>query len=262
MHPDHIAPLTPHEDINQLLADLTEGIGAILADRLVGLYLTGSLTYGDFDRGSSDIDYLAVLDRPITPDARKRLKTLHAQIAGTFPAWAERIEGSYVTRGMLGSIEPPATPRPYVNGGAFWDPDPPYGNEWLVNLYALRDCGVALVGPEPERVFPLVSVEDVRAASRRDLVEEWVPKVEDRTFFESSHHQAYVTLTLCRILHRAHSDEVVSKRVAASWVRKRYPEPWIADLIDRAVRWEHGQELDEADGARSFIAFVRDRVPA
>jgi hypothetical protein len=251
---------TPHDDVNELLARLSEGAREIAGDRLVALWLTGSLTYGDFDRGSSDIDYLAVLTDPLGPEQRQALEALHAGIATRWPEWAERIEGSWIPQDWLASIFPPADGRPYINGGAFWDPNPPYGNEWLINLYALRESGAALVGPEPPSLIPPIDMDDVRRASARDLYEEWVPKLDDAGYFASSHHQAYVTLTICRILHRAERDEVVSKRVAAAWVKSRWPEPWIVDLVDRAERWRHGEELGLAGDVRHLIAFARDRV--
>jgi len=48
---------TKHKDVNQILHLLKTGLINILGKNLVGLYLTGSLTYGDFNRGSSDIDF-------------------------------------------------------------------------------------------------------------------------------------------------------------------------------------------------------------
>ncbi len=248
-------------DIEALLDMLADGAREIVGERLVAVWLTGSLTYGDFDRGSSDIDYLAVLAAPLSPDQRSALAGLHEQLAQRWPEWAERIEGSWIPAAWLSRVEPPSEGRPYVNGGAFWNPDPHYGNEWLINLYALRERGVALFGPAPASWIPPVDIADVRRASTRNLYDEWIPKREDDAFFASSHHQAYVTLTICRILHRAERDEVASKRVTAAWVRARYPEPWIADLIYRAVRWRHGEELNAADAVRRFIAFARDRVP-
>ncbi|HYH11047.1 MAG TPA: nucleotidyltransferase domain-containing protein, partial [Thermomicrobiales bacterium] len=135
---DEIERLTPYDDVNAVLAELTDGIVRILDDELLGLYLTGSLTYGGFRRGSSDIDFLVVLGCPLEHDVRTSLEGVHARIASTYPAWSDRVEGSYITADMLDSIEPPVMPRPYINGGAFWEPDPRYGNEWLINLYALR----------------------------------------------------------------------------------------------------------------------------
>ena len=255
-----VVELTPHDDVNAILTVLTGRLCEILGDRLAGLYLTGSLTYGDFDRGSSDIDYLAVLERSLSPHERASLQELHLRIGERYPEWAARIEGSYITRDMLECVEPPEAPRPYVNGGAFWDPDPRYGNEWLVNLYAVRECGVALAGPEPNELIDPVRIEDVREASRRDLFGEWVPKLGDPAFFESSHHQAYATLTLCRILHRAENPDVVSKRIAADWVKRTCNKPWVVELIDRAERWQHGQKLDEADRVCALIVLARDQV--
>jgi hypothetical protein len=255
----HIATPTQYRDINDILASLAEGLPRILSDRLVGFYLTGSLTYGGFDRGSSDIDYLVVLDEPISCSQRRALADLHDHTGRRFPEWRERIEGSYVTRDMLPNTLPPEVGRPYVNGGSFWDPDPPYGNEWLLNLSVLRECGIALVGPEPEDLIGPVAIEDVRKASERDLIEEWVPKIDDPAFFADSHLQAYVTLTLCRILHRAANDGVASKRVAAAWVKETYGQPW-KSLIERAERWSHGSDLDSNAKVREFIRFAHRKL--
>jgi len=254
-----IARLTPHEDVNDILARLASGLTDILGDGLVGLYLTGSLTYGDFDRGSSDIDYLAVLEQPITARQRQALVQLHAEIGRRYPEWRERIEGSYVTRQMLPNIRPPGVGRPYVNGGGFWEPDPPYGNEWLLNLYVLRECGIALIGPEPAALVGPVAIADVREASRRDLVEEWLPKADDAAAFADSHLQAYATLTLCRILHRAANDSVASKRVASAWVRERYGEPW-RSLVARAEQWLHGNDMNANAEVRAFIRFTAQEL--
>lgn len=259
MPPGPLATPTPHRDINDILASLAEGLPRILGGRLVGFYLTGSLTYGDFDRGSSDIDYLVVLEEQIDTAQRWALANLHDDIGRRCPEWRDRIEGSYITRGMLPNVRPPTEGRPYVNGGSFWDPDPPYGNEWLLNLYVLRECGIALIGPVPEDLVGSVAIEDVRAASKRDLIQEWVPKVDDPASFADSHLQAYVTLTLCRILHRAANDGVASKRVAAAWVKETYGEPW-KSLIERAERWSHGTDLNSNAEVREFIRFTQHEL--
>jgi hypothetical protein len=119
---------------------------------------------------------------------------------------------------MLDSIQPPRTPRPYINEGRFWDPDPVYGNEWLINLYALYKRGVSLIGPDPKTLIGPINVSDVREASKRDLLKEWRPKLRDQSFFANSLYQAYAILTMCRILHCARNTSLASKRIAATWV--------------------------------------------
>ncbi|MEZ4626197.1 MAG: hypothetical protein R2843_15715 [Thermomicrobiales bacterium] len=68
------SPLLPREtpdDVRSILADLRDAIDRIFGERLLALYLTGSLTYGDFDPGSSDIDYLPCWrNRSPMPSAR------------------------------------------------------------------------------------------------------------------------------------------------------------------------------------------------
>jgi len=246
---------TASADIRQLVSELQNGIGVTLGPTLAGLYLTGSLSYGDFDPGSSDIDYLAVLRQPLTRSQRAALIDLHAEAGRIHPNWGERIEGSYVTLDMLPSIEPPAAPRPYINQGKFWDPDPQYGNEWLINRYVLQECGIALIGLPFRDLTPPVGIDRVRAASARDLFDEWLPQVDDPHFLPDSHHEAYTTLTMCRILHRQFNDDVVSKRGAASWVRERVEPRW-QHLIDAALEWRHGQVLERRADVCAFIRFT------
>lgn len=257
---EDIKNLTPHRDVNDILAMLSEGLENILGDMLIGVYLTGSLTYGDFERGSSDIDFLIVLDNTLSEAQRKQVKDLHSQIAMNYPFWSQRIEASYITEDMLGNTEPPKQPRPYVNGGQMWDPDPPYGNEWLINLSVLYDSGIALKGPDPKTLigYP-IGIEMVRRASKNDLHQEWEPLLKDPAALEDSHFQAYVVLTLCRILYRAKNDNIASKKVASNWVKKTYGKHW-SPLILQAESWQHGEEMDETKEILKFIEFVLEEL--
>ena len=256
MEESHQANLfTPYEDINDIIIMMLEGLKDIFAQQLKGIYLTGSLTYGGFDRSSSDIDFLVVLHNPFHGEQRRHVKNLHDQVAQKHPLWAKRIECSYITADMLQNINPPSQPRPYVNGGQMWEPDPCYGNEWLINLYALYACGIALYGPKPEQLIGPVDINLVRKASLKDLHEEWKPKLHDPSVLADSHHQAYAILTLCRILHRAKNDNIASKQEAAAWVKKRHAKPW-STLIEKAESWGHGQELDALEDTLDFIRFV------
>lgn len=112
-----IKKLTPHQDVNDILALLAQGLTKVFGDQLIGLLLTGSLTYGDFDRGSSDIDFLAVLSKPMSQAQRKQVKDMHDHIGKKYPVWAKRTEGSYITKAMLNSTDLPKAPRPYINSG-------------------------------------------------------------------------------------------------------------------------------------------------
>lgn len=253
--------LTPYQDVNEVLALLSVGLTKELGRQLVGLYLTGSLTYGDFDKGSSDIDFLAVLSSPLANEQLESIKELHQQIGETVPFWAKRLEGSYITTGMIKTKARPEVPRPYFNGGKMNMYK--YGNEWTINLYALQETGLTLIGPEPSQIFPVVTIEDVREASKQDLLQEWQPKLSeprpfDQAGYDRNHTKAYAVLTMCRILHRAQNDNIASKRVASDWVKQTYHE-W-ADIVSKAERWHHGAGMSSDDEVRDFISFTVKEV--
>ena len=253
--------LTPHKDVNQVLELLRTGLKELLNNQLAGLYLTGSLTYGDFDKGSSDIDFLAVLNKPLTDQQLEKIKTLHQKIGEAVPFWAKRLEGSYITTEMIKTKDRPEEQRPYVNGGKVNLYK--YGNEWTINLYALQETGVAIVGVEPSITFPTVTIEDVREASKQDLLNDWQPKLDDPNAFnhedyDSNHLKAYAVLTMCRILHRAKNDGIASKRVASSWVKETYKD-W-ASLVEQAEQWQHGKDMSPDDDVRDFIRFTMKEV--
>jgi len=260
MNSNQTQNITPYQDINDILTMLSKYLKDILDNQLVGVYLTGSLTYGDFDRGSSDIDFLVVSRSSLSDRQREQVKNLHNQIAEKYPLWAKRIECSYITEDMLENIEPPINSRPYINGGQMWNPDPPYGNEWMLNLYVLYESGIALVGPDPKILINHpINIELVREASRKDFHQEWEPLLKDSSSLQDSHFQAYVILTLCRILHRAKNDKVASKKVASAWVKKLYSKTW-HHLIEAAENWQHGQEMNKIEETLNFIRFISTEI--
>ncbi len=162
---------------------------------------------------------------------------------------------------MIKTKDRPKEQRPYVNGGKVNSYK--YGNEWIINLYALQETGIAIVGVEPSQMFPKVTIEDVREASKQDLLSDWQPKIGDPNAFNhegynSNHLKAYAVLTMCRILHRAKNDGSVSKRVASSWTKETYKE-W-ADLVEQAEEWQHGKAMSSDNRAKDFIQFTINEV--
>lgn len=254
--------VTDYPDVNQVLELLSEGLQKILGDQLVGLYLTGSLTYGDFNHDSSDIDFLAVHSNDLSEAKLSEIKDLHKIIAEKVPHWAKSLEGSYIPIVMLDSIETPLQERPYVNGGKVSYCQ--YGNEWVINLYALQECGLVIYGSPLSGLIPKVTIDQVREASKKDLLKDWVPKITDpdafnHPLYDSEHIKNYAVLTMCRILHRANNDNIASKKIASKWVKKQYPQ-W-EDLIDRAEAWKHGKQMGTTEEVQSFMRFTQNEVP-
>ncbi|MBZ0293278.1 MAG: DUF4111 domain-containing protein [Anaerolineae bacterium] len=236
---------------------LSREITDILADNLVGLYLFGSLTYGDFDPQSSDIDLVAILNQPASQPQLALLEQMHRQVEMKYPTWAERIECSYTPREMLKNILPPLEPRPYVGEGTFY-PEAEYGNEWIINLYLMREHGLALIGPAFQELVDPIPIIEVEKACIRDLFREWEPKMADPAWLANSHYQSYVVLNLCRILYTVLAHATGSKKVSARWVKSNFGQ-W-RDLIETAEKWRYGMEMNRQAETVAFIQFAIDQI--
>jgi len=154
-------------------------------------------------------------------------------------------------------LTPPAKSRPWWGFG-IWYAEAPAGNGWIINHYLLARYGIALEGPVFNELIPTIDIHDVRQASARDLFQEWVPKMDDAAWLLNGHHQSYLVLNLCRILHTVIRGEPGSKALAGQWVKAAYPQ-W-KDLIEEAERWAYGNEMKRRADTIAFLRFAVNRV--
>jgi hypothetical protein len=255
---------TPYEDVNAVAALFAKELREVFGGQLAGFYLTGSLTYGGFDKSSSDLDFMVVLKRPLSDSQREDIKAMHAKVEKLYPQWERRIEVPYLLQDLFGNTRPPKMPQPCCNAGELWEPDPAYGDNWLVDIYALREYGVVLLGPEPKSLIPPIKMEDVRKVSSEGLHNNWKKKLDSSKPFGDGEHwsvdlmQAYSVLTMCRKLYRARNDGSDSKRISSKWAKANYPE-W-KDLIEKAENWREGLAMDAHDEVLDFIRFTLKEV--
>lgn len=252
--------LTKYPDVNEIIDFFVRGVFPDLEGNLLGVYLTGSLSYGAFNYHSSDIDITVIVHRPVSRCELDSIRRLHREIEGKFEKWARRLECSYTPVDMLSNVMPPKEPRPWYWGGdcTLYE-EAPYGNEWIINNYFLHRHSIALFGPSFKKLSPPVDIEDVRKACVRDLFQEWEPKKSNPEYFRDSHHEAYFILNLCRILHTVICSVVGSKKMAASWVQENYGERW-RNLVGSAQEWQYGIELDGRQEAIDFLDFTISEV--
>ena len=95
---------TLYPEIDALLDELLSGIRVALGDRLVGLYLSGSLVIGDFDARISDIDLLAATSVDVDEADLDSLRQMHDGFAAHHPEWYDRIEVAYLSTTALQAV--------------------------------------------------------------------------------------------------------------------------------------------------------------
>jgi hypothetical protein len=247
---------TPYGDVNAALARLLSGVRVVLQDQFVGLYLYGSLASGDFEPQTSDVDFVVVTAGELPDDKVAALGAMHARLADSGEKWAAKLEGSYIPRDLLRRYVPSDAPRPTLNEGRFYQA--PHGADWVFQRYVLREQGVVVAGPPLGAMIDPVGSDDLRQAAVGMLQEWWAPMIHDPARLHDSEYQAYTILSMCRVLHTMEHGVIASKPVAARWAQRELGGRW-ATVIERALAWRRGMDLDTFQEAVDLIRYTVDR---
>lgn len=251
--------ITKYPEIEELINNFCLKVQEILNDKVVGIYLTGSLSYGDFVLERSDIDLLVVVKDKLNNSEIELVKKHHKDLEDKYPSWKERIECSYTPIYMLGEILPPKEPRPWIGSGVLY-PEAPYGNEWIINSYLLQEYGIPIFGkPYKELLTKPIDILEVQKACVRDIFKEIEPKIRNKEELYDSHIQSYTVLNICRILYTVFNAKVGSKVVSAKWAKEVFAPEW-SSLIIKSEKWKYGEDLDSIDYVVEFIKFAIGKI--
>ena len=230
------------EVVRPVLVLLLSCIQDVLGDQLVGLYLYGSLSSGDFDSASSDVDFVAVTREAIAENdpAFEHLREMHARIAASGLPFADHLEGSYIPLAAWRRYDPADAHHPTI--GHDWPFQLGFHDaNWVIERAIVRERGVILFGPPPETLTDPVSPRQLRAATCQQLTDIWRRRIEDPDWPRAGLYPAFAVLTLCRALYTLRHGAFCSKPVAAAWAAQTHPawEPRIA--------WALAHRADVAD---------------
>lgn len=252
---------TPYPEANDVLDALSREVRQILQDRLIGIYLEGSLANGDFN-ANSDVDFIVVTESPITDDLFAALFRMHERIAAIDSPWAIELEGSYLSRHALRRHDPAQTLHPNLERGRGerlkWAK---HDQGWDTHRWIMRERGITLAGPPPHTLIHPVSPDQLRRGMRAVLGGWGTWLLDDPTPLNSWGYQGYAVHTLSRVLYTLAHGAVVSKPTASRWAREHLEERW-ARLVERA--WTEGREIgpetspEEVSETLAFLRWVRE----
>jgi aminoglycoside adenylyltransferase-like protein len=227
-----------------ILSDLRDAWSGALNDRLLGLYLHGSLVAGDFAPGRSDLDVLAVLTADPDEKLLEVLAGLHTDLDRRHPEWAGRVEVEYVSldavrEAAAGAIGPDRRIARVSPGEQLHLL--PATTHRIVTWSSVHDSGRTLLGP-PAGELPSFEADLVLSALR-DHVRDWPSWV---VWMTEPGGQSFAVLTMCRAVQRLQHGRQLSKRQAADRTIGSCPE-W-AELIGWARDWWYsgGRDTDPA----------------
>jgi hypothetical protein len=250
---------TPYPDVNEILDPLLSKVQEILGDQFVGMYLYGSLSSGDFNPETSDVDFLVVTADEVSDKKIAELESLHQQIWASGLKLASRLEGAYIPEKDIRRHDPANACCPTINEGKFYL-DPP-GSDWIIQRHIVRECGVVLAGPDPKTLIDPVTADELRGAVLAILYEWWFPMIDDPSWLREhgSNYHGFAVITMCRVLHALKYGTIVSKPVAVRWAKENLGSQW-HQLIDQAVASQYGRHSEFLDETLRFIRFTREKV--
>ena len=254
---------TPFSELNDLLGELTERAAGILGDDFVGAYLQGSFAVGDADL-HSDCDFLIPVRGPITPDQEAGLRALHDQIPTRPGHWTQHLEGSYPNKGELRTLDGLGRRWLYIDHGWCQMQWSTHCNTEVVR-WSLRECGVALTGPDPEALVDPVGPEILRARMRQDA-RTFLADLLSWINLDIAWAQRYAVTTLCRILYTFNEGRVASKKASLLWAKGHVDPQWSPliqqALDDRCLGWDPQEppRPGSVEQTLAFLEYVQHRV--
>jgi len=251
---------TPYDDVNELLNLLLTNVKEILKDEFVGMYLYGSLSSGDFNPKSSDVDFLVVTTDYLSGKTIAELEAMHNQTWAISLKRASKLEGAYIPKELIHKHNPNGLPCPTINEGNFYLDTP--GSDWVIQRHVVRECGVVLEGPDPKTLIDFISSENIRNSVMGVLREWWFPMLEKPEWLREHDdgYRSFAVITMCRVFHALKHGTIVSKPKATQWAKENLDSKWNL-LIDKAVAVSHHEEheiyLDETLG---FIRYTKEQI--
>jgi predicted nucleotidyltransferase len=249
MFPTAHVPQNMPEAVRAILTLLLTSQQRVLGGELVALYLYGSLSSGDFDPSSSDIDFLAVTRDVIREQDPmfERLREMHTEVAVSGLPFATHLEGSYIPHDALRHYNPADATHPTI--GNDWPFMLGYHDiNWVIERAIVRERGVVLWGPPPAMLIDPVSPQQLRRASCQQMTGHWRATIRDEQWLRPRRFSAFAVLTFCRALYTIEHGVYCSKPVAAAWTSQQYIawQPMIA--------WALAHRADHSDTTPTELA--------
>lgn len=201
---------------DELLAKIAKQYEQILHDNLVGIYVHGSIGFGCFHWNSSDIDFIIVVEKPISKDTKLQLLQVLVELIDVTPP--KGFEMSVVLRKHC---EVFSYPTPYefhlgVDGRhryeenlyRVYDDGIKCDYDLAAHFTIIKNVGIVLCGEPIPTVFGDVPKEDYLDSIRGDVENAREDVIEA---------PLYVILNLCRVYAFIKDGLILSKKAGGEW---------------------------------------------
>lgn len=237
-----------------LLTAIRDDFLSILGKNLVGMYVHGSIAFGCFSWEKSDVDFIAVAEKPLPHE--HQLAIIRALLARTPGAPPKGIEMSVVLKEhCLNFVYPTPFELHFSNAHidaytgdidahcralhAQADPD------LAAHFAVIREAGHVLCGPAISEVFAPIPRNALLDSVLLDIA-------------EPGEDPLYHTLNLCRALALHEENRLLSKAQGVTWALPRFPE--YSSLLQSALNAYTRNIPFDPTGADAFHGEILRRL--
>ena len=237
-----VQPEKDKQDAIFLLGVLKERLATLMRENLVGIYAHGSLAFDCFQWNSSDIDFIAVVRRPMTVKEKVDFVRTMEELSDEAPP--KGFECSVMLESVCREMPYPA---PYeVHFSNMWRQEirqdaegycsRPQGTDpdLTTHVLAMRHSCIPVLGPGVLKVFGPVKKEDCLHAMRLDT---------QQMETQMEKNPIYTVLTLCRAVAYKQQNLVLSKVEGGAWAMQHMPTRYQAVVQAALNAYQQGREM-------------------
>ncbi len=243
-----------------ILKSILEKYLSVLKSNLVGIYVHGSIALGCFNWNKSDIDYIVVVNEPLSQKVKMRLMDITLQLDAIAPL--KGLEMSVVLKETcLNFIYPTSFELHYSNMHKEWYLKDPVeycekmnglDEDLAAHFTIINQYGVVLYGPLIEEVFGKVPKEDYVKSIKADVKNAKIHILKN---------PVYIILNLCRVAAYLRDEVILSKEQGGHWGIANLKDCY-EGIITKALNSYRTDEIMtiEKEEADNFCAYMLNEI--
>lgn len=221
------------QNLNTVLEGIQKQYTKILGYNLVGIYVHGSIAFNCFNWEKSDIDYIVVVNEPLSLDVKKKL--MEATVLFNIQAPQKGIEMSVVLKeNCQNFVHPSPFEIHFSIAHLKWWHEDPIGYckkmngsdaDLAAHYTVIRHKGIVLCGEEISSVF-----SEIDPGYYFDSIKSDIQDSKEDVFTEP----VYIILNLCRVLAYKKDGSILSKCEGGEWGLLNLPCEYRA-IVEQAL---------------------------
>ncbi|MBO0586917.1 aminoglycoside adenylyltransferase domain-containing protein [Sporosarcina sp. E16_8] len=233
--------------VQNVLNDYIDLLHQLLPNTLEGLYIHGSIALNAYVNDSSDIDFIAIINRRLSKSEVGVLSEIHGMIASNYQN--PKMDGAYIMWEDIGKLDAADNKYPFYNGGTL-----SFGAYFnSITWWILKTSGISIIGPEPTalriEVDPLHLVSYVSEnmntywEQRIRKIESSIEQIPQLATEEIDIEIEWSVLGLLRQYYTLKEHSIVSKLGAGEYALLHMPEEW-HQIIREAINVRKGVKTE------------------